>query len=70
MAEFKKLSKEEVEKLDKKDIVLAEKAGEGEVEAQGGFKIRCPKCGTVGTCSKVGYFYCMTCFSTFHFCPL
>ena len=65
MAEFKKLTKEEVAKLDKKDIYVAKKAAPGEVEGQG--ITRCPLCGTLlhvpGT---PPYVTCCECGITFH----
>ena len=64
MAEFKKLSKEEVEKLDKKDIVMAEKAANGEVEGQG--IIRCPACGALLHVPGAPRFVtCCNCLNTF-----
>ena len=64
MAEFKKLSKEEVEKLDKKDIVVAEKAASGEVEGQG--VIRCPSCGMLlNVPGTPAFVTCSNCWGTF-----
>ena len=46
MAEFKKMTKEEVAAVDKKDFVVAKKAAAGEVEGQG--KVwPCPYCGAL-----------------------
>ena len=64
MAEFKKMTKEEVAALDKKDIVTAVKAGEGEVEGQG--LIRCPYCGTLlRVPGNPRFVTCCNCWNTF-----
>ena len=64
MAELKKLSKEEVAKLDKKDIVVAEKAAAGEVEGQG--IIRCPSCGAIlHVFGAPNFVTCCNCWETF-----
>jgi len=72
MAEAKKaqvLSKEEVEKLDKKDIVVAEKASDGEVEAQDIIRI-CPSCGvTLRVIGTPSFITCCNCWETFHPSP-
>ena len=65
MAEFKKLTKEEVAKLDKKDIYVAKKAAAGEVEGQG--ITRCPYCGTLlRVAGTPPYVTCCDCLGTFH----
>ena len=65
MAEWKELSKEEVAKLNKEDIVVAEAAADSEVEGQG--ICRCPRCGALlrvpGT---PPYVTCCRCWYTFH----
>ena len=64
MAEFKKMTKEEVAAVDKKDIVMAEKAANGEVEGQG--IIRCPACGALLHVPGAPRFVtCCDCYGTF-----
>ena len=64
MAEFKKMTKEEIAAVDKKDIVTATKAGEGEVEGQG--IIRCPYCGALlRTFGNPRFVTCCDCYGTF-----
>ena len=69
MAELKKLSAEEVAKLDKKDIRVAREAASGEVEGQA-YPVRCPHCGTMIHVSPGWYWNCPECGSTFHFDPI
>ena len=64
MAEFMKLTEEEVAKLDKKDVAEMRKVGNSDVEGQG--FIKCPFCDTPGYVNGAPLFaHCCECGFTF-----